>query len=456
MSAGVSRPRWLASWWAVLAAVCGALVALVGAPAAALQMTPREDDSVRLVLFHGEGCPHCAAERAFLADLQQREPRLRVEQYEVWYDETNQQLLVEQSQRLGFEPVGVPVTIIEDRYWIGFDDVIASQIEDAVAVGLSDDPRTAATEDAATSGASDRVLVDVPLVGVLELTSASLLVSTLVIGFVDGVNPCSLWALSVLLAIVLHSGSRRRVVAVGAMFLTITAGMYGLYMVGMYSAQNHLGDLAWVRVGVAALAGVFGVLHLKDFFAFHRGVSLSIPDSRKPGLYTRMRRVSASDVSLPAALAGTALLAAGVSLLETPCTAGLPLLWTGLLAGQGVPPAEAAALFAVYLLVFLLDELLVLTAAVVSMRALKMQERHGRLLELVSGVLMLSLAVTMLAAPQALATLRGTLVVFGAAAAVVVVIWTLGRARGLDTPAHPGKGREPSVAPSGRGDRPSG
>jgi cytochrome c biogenesis protein CcdA/glutaredoxin len=405
--------------------VLGILLALVAVPADAQGVRQGEDATVRLVLFHGEGCPHCASERAFLADLQQREPRVQVEQYEVWYDEANQRLLAEQAQQLGFEPVGVPVTIIGDRYWIGFSDAIALQIEDAVDVGLAD--AEGAGDDA--SGASDPVLVDVPLVGVVELTSASLLVSTLVIGFVDGVNPCSLWALSVLLAIVLHSGSRRRVVAVGTTFLAVTAGVYALYMVGLYTAQTYVADLVWVRVAVAAVAGVVGVLNLKDFFAFHRGVSLSISDARKPGLYARMRRVSASDVSLPAALAGTALLAVGVSLLETPCTAGLPLLWTGLLAGQDVPPAEAVALFAVYMLVFLVDELLVLTAAVVSMRALKMQERHGRLLKLVSGVLMLTLAVAMLAAPQALTSVGGTVVVFGAAATVVAVLWAVDRTR---------------------------
>ena len=423
----MTPPGCEARWAALLAVLCAAVAVLVTLPAAAQQVT---DDTVRLVLFHGEGCPHCAAEREFLTDLQQREPRLQVQEYEVWYDEANRALLAEQAQRLGFEPVGVPVTIIGDRYWVGFSDAIAAQIEDEVAAGL-------AGADAGSGGdqpASDAVLVDVPLVGMVELTSASLLVSTLVVGFVDGVNPCSLWALSVLLAIVLHSGSRRRVLAVGTTFLAVTAGMYALYMLGMYSAQAYVGDLGWVRVAVAVVAVVFGVLHLKDFTALHRGVSLSIPDARKPGLYARMRAVSASDTSLPAALAGTTLLAIGVSLLETPCTAGLPLLWTSLLAARDVPAGEAAALFAVYLLVFLVDELLVLTAAVVSMRALKLQERHGRLLKLVSGVLMLTLAVTMLLAPQALTSVVGTLVVFGAAGAVVTVVWAVDRSRRLSAP----------------------
>ena len=439
----MTPPGCEARWAALLAVLCAAVAVLVSLPAAAQQAT---DDTVRLVLFHGEGCPHCAAEREFLTDLQQREPRLQVLEYEVWYDEANQRLLLEEAQRLGFEPVGVPVTIIGDRYWVGFSDAIAVQIEDEVAAGL-------AGADAGTSRdppAADAVVVDVPIVGVVELTSASLLVSTLVIGFVDGVNPCSLWALSVLLAILLHSGSRRRVLVVGSTFLAVTAGMYAVYLLGMYGAQAWIGDLVWVRLAVAALAAAFGVLHLKDFVAFHRGVSLSIPDGRKPQLYSRMRAVSASETSVLTALVGTALLAVGVSLLETPCTAGLPLLWTGLLAAQDVPAGEAAALFAVYMLVFLLDELLVLTAAVVSMRALKLQERHGRLLKLVSGVLMLTLATVMVLAPQALTSVAGTLAVFAAAAVVVAVAWAVDRSRtgGEPTPTAHGRPSERHQQPS--------
>ena len=70
-----------------------------------------------------------------------------------------------------------------------------------------------------------------------------------------------------------------------------------------------------------------------------------------------MRGVARPDRGLTATLAGTAALAVGVSLLETPCTAGLPLLWTSMLADQAVPTMTAVALFAVYMTVFLIDAL---------------------------------------------------------------------------------------------------
>ena len=203
----------------------------------------------------------------------------------------------------------------------------------------------------------------------------------------DGVNPCSLWVLSVLLAIVLHSGSRGRVILVGSTFLFVTTAMYGLYIVGFYSALDYVGEMAWIRLGLAAIAITFGVLQLKDGLYPGVGPSLSISADRKPGLYKRMRSVAAADRGLPAVIAGTVALAVGVSLLETPCTAGTAAAvdracWPT----QGVSTATAAGLFALYMTVFLLDELIVFGVAVFTLRAAKLQERHGRVLKLIAGI----------------------------------------------------------------------
>jgi cytochrome c biogenesis protein CcdA len=188
--------------------------------------------------------------------------------------------------------------------------------------------------------------------------------------------------------------------------------------------------MTWLRLLVAVIAGTFGVLQFKDGLGISAGPSLSISAERRPGIYARMRRVASPDGALAATVAGTVALAVAVSLLETPCTAGLPLLWTTLLAEQGVAPPQALGLFAVYMLVFLLDELIVFVLAVVTLRATKVQERHGRALKLVAGSVLICLAVTMLVAPTALSTLLGTVVVFGTALAIAAVTYAVTAARG--------------------------
>src|SRR5690606_34171246 len=103
--------------------------------------------------------------------------------------------------------------------------------------------------------------------------------------------------------------------------------------------------------------------------------------SAKPGLVKRMRGAATHRELGPAMLATTGL-AVAVSLLETPCTAGFPVLWTGMLQANGVGPAEAVGLFGAYMAPFLLDEIVVVAVVVATMRAARMQEKHGQLLKL--------------------------------------------------------------------------
>lgn len=428
--AGVATCLALALLGLTALAPLGAAHAADAADSAHAAAADAGSDGVELTLFWGDGCPHCADEKEWLASIEDDYPDLTVTMYEVWYDQANQELLAQTAEEMGFDPGGVPVTIIGDQVWVGWSEAIQEQVEYAIKYKM--------TSAAETSADGKTSTVDVPVVGEVKVSSDSLVFSTLVIGFVDGVNPCSLWVISVLLAIVVRTGSRRRVFAVGLTFLVVTAAMYALYMAGIYSALNVISHLGQVQLLVAVVAGVFGVVSIKDYFAYKQGVSFTIPDSSKPGLYRRMRTVAGEEALLPA-LAATVALAVGVSLLETPCTAGFPVLWTGLLEAQGVTTAQAAGLFALYMLPFLLDELIIFGIAVVTLRGTRMQERHGRLLKLFAGTTMLALAATVLVNPAAMSDPILALAVFAAAFVTAVVVHLVTRAIKGDQGARVGQ-----------------
>jgi cytochrome c biogenesis protein CcdA len=401
-----------------------ALVLIVGlAPPA---IAAEGDAEVELIMFWGVGCPYCAEEWEFLAVLKDDYPDLRVTGYEVRYEPANLDLFIATMTERGLEARSIPTTILGDRVWEGFDVATGDQIRAAVAAAMASAPAPVADDES-----SD--VIRLPLVGAVDVGSSSLVVSTFLIALIDGLNPCSLWALSILLALVLRTASRRRVLAIGGVFLVVTTLLYALYVGGIYGFLSYTAHQTWVRLVMAAVALGFGVINLKDYFWFRKGPSLTIPDERKPWLYRRMRAVAATEKTLPAALAATAVLAVGVSILETPCTAGYPLLWADLVATHDVGLAGAISLFALYMLVFLLDELIVFGVAVFAMRAMKLDERAGRTLKLVGGVLMIALAGTLVFAPDAMTTLGGAMTVFGTALVAIVVIlgtqWAMRRYR---------------------------
>jgi cytochrome c biogenesis protein CcdA len=427
---GSSTPRSKAT---VLALVALLATLLGGVPASAAEAQPADEgEAPTLVLYWGEGCANCEAEKEFLAEFRQSHPDLRVQRYEVSRDSANRERFERHLARLDLEASAVPTTVLGQRVWIGFSEPIEADLRANLRRALAGEqvpagvygqaaPGTCTTDACALEPES---AIDVPVVGRVDLGSHSLVVSTLLIGFVDGINPCSLWVISILLAIVIRTGSRRRVLAIGSVFLLVTATMYALFMAGVYGALSVISHLGAIQAVVAVAAGIVGVVSVKDYFFYKEGLSFTIPDRSKPGIYARMRRVAGERALVPA-LAATAVLAVGVSLLETPCTAGFPVIWTGLLDANDVPLTGAVLLFVLYMIPFLLDELVIFTAAVVTMRTTKLQERHGRVLKLVAGTTMLALAGAMLLAPEVMESVAGAGIVFLAAGVAAALIHLL-------------------------------
>jgi thiol-disulfide isomerase/thioredoxin len=415
---------------------------LIGAEkASAAQAGLQSNDPVYIYLFWGEGCPHCAKAKPFLESLAARDRRIVLRAYEIYYTPANHDVFEALCRAAGFEPQYVPTIIIGTRHWEGYSDQIAQEIRafvdsclfsgcpDAGAGIISPLPTvrpTAAPTVESPPGESvpdsSAEIIRVPLVGKVDLSAQSLTASTVLIALVDGFNPCSLWVLTMLLALTLHTGSRRKVLVIGLIFLTVTAAVYALFITGLFTMFAILSFTGWVQAAVALVALFFGLVNLKDYFWYKEGLSFTISDSDKPGIFQRMRNLMDPDRSFWSLAGGTIVLAGGVSLVEFSCTAGFPVLWTNLLVSQRAGAAVFIPLLLVYLFIYQVDELAIFGAAVYSLRASRLEEKHGRILKLAGGVLMLTLAAVMLIHPSWMNNLASSLLIFGTALLAVLVI----------------------------------
>jgi hypothetical protein len=439
----VRLPRSRSGTWRLLCALVG-LVLLAVASAQGTGAVGPQRFEVPIYFFWGDGCPHCATQKVFLQSLVQTHPYVVVHDYEVYYVPENRPLMEAMAAAFGRQVSGVPMTFIGDEVWVGFSEATGREMRTAVErysnyrapdpVDRVDPelrplfvPESAAPAPPPPPAPSGGRSIDLPFVGTVDLGHHSLWLSTALIALVDGFNPCSLWVLALLLAVVINTRSRRRVLLVGLTFLTVTAAVYALFIAGLFSIFSFIGYLTWIRVLVAMLALGFALINLKDYVAYKRGVSLTIDDAHKPGIYRRIRGVMNAQASLPATIAASAGMALGVTLVELPCTAGLPVLWTTLLTDAGATAATFGVLLGLYMLIYLLDELLVFGAVVVTMRAARIEEREGRVLKLVGGAVMLALALVMLFWPRTLESIGGTLIVFGAAIGGSMLVLVLHR-----------------------------
>jgi cytochrome c biogenesis protein CcdA/thiol-disulfide isomerase/thioredoxin len=421
-------------------ALCCALM-LPGWPAASADPAPGQ--AVMLV-FWAEGCPHCHDQKPFLTALAQAHPSLSIEQFELSGSRRHHALLRDLAEAHGIRDGSVPTVFLGGRAWIGDSPAIRTEVAAAVAACMQtgcEDPRTRLTEPTParmpSAAQSSSATLTLPMLGEFDLAVQPLLLATFLIAFVDGFNPCSLWVLTLLLALVVQARSRARVVLVGVTFLVTTALVYGAFIVGVFGALAYVLYYDWVRVVVALLALAFALINIKDYFWFRRGLSLTIADEHKPWIYRRMRALRDVRLSLPAVLLATVAMALGIALVELPCTAGFPVLWGSLVAAQSPGPGEFAGLLAVYLGVYLSLELVVFAVAVVTLRMGRFGERHGQLLKLVGGAVMLALAAVILLAPGLLNDLQGVLLVFLAAVTGSLLVDVVVRRRDRASPDRP-------------------
>ena len=378
--------------------------------------------------FRADGCPHCEDAGAFFARLAAEEPRLIVRDYEVSRDPENRALFQAALDALGVEEGGVPFIFVGDWATLGYhtDATTGAEIRRQVARCLA-----SSCPDALEALRAGRAPVSLPpreagadvlrlpLIGEVDASSLSLPLLTVTVAALDAFNPCAFFVLLFLLSMMAHQKSRARMLAVGGIFVLFSGLMYFAFMAAWLSLFQLLGQIAWVTLAAGLLAVVVGAANVKDFFLFGRGVSLSIPESKKPDIFRRARAILAAD-NLPAMLMATVFLAVAANFYELLCTAGFPMVYTRLLT-LGEPSAAVRYLYlALYNLVYVLPLAAIVLVFARTLGARKLGEREGRLLKLLSGTMMLELGVLLLVAPEWVSRLG---VAFALLALAVAVTW---------------------------------
>lgn len=368
------------------------------APAASAPRTPAHQAAPgreTLLFFWGEGCARCEQARPFVAKLAAARPRLTIESIEVRHDRDGRARFVETMQRLGAEAAGIPTFVVANEYVVGYIEGTTEQQVTALVDAALDEKAASATPVRDTR-------VTLPWVGEIDAANMSLPAFTLAIGFIDGINPCAIWVLLVLLGILAHVRSTTRLFLVGGTFVIMSGAVYFAFMAAWLGMFELLSFSRTMTMILGALVLVMGLINLKELVWFKQGVSLTIPDKVKPKLYRKMRGI-ANAVSLPATFLGIAALAFFVNLVELGCTLGLPAVYTRVLSLSGrLTSLERYGYLVLYNLAYIVPLTLVVVVYALTLHRWTLSQRGAKLLKGVSGVLLIAFGVLFLIAPQLL------------------------------------------------------
>jgi hypothetical protein len=192
--------------------------------------------------------------------------------------------------------------------------------------------------------------------------------------------------------------NRLRMSAIAGTFVVVEGVAYFIFMAAWLNLFLLIGLSRISEIVIAVIALLAGMINLKDFWLYGRGVSLSIPDAAKPGIYTRMRRILQAQ-NLTGALIGTVLLGVLVQIVEFMCTSGFPALYTRILTLKQLDSTSYYSYLLLYNLAYMFDDVIILAIGVITLSQRRLQEREGRWLKLTSGLVMVGLGVYLILAP---------------------------------------------------------
>lgn len=365
-------------------------------------------------VFWHDGCPHCAKLLAFLDRAQAEDATLRVHRYHV-DTRAGQRLFVATAQALGATPNAVPFTVVGSDSFTGYYDdastgeAILATVQRCRSTGCPDTvlavqrgTLAGGTATGTATGNAHRALpetLQLPLIGEIHTAQLSLPLLTVTLAAIDGFNPCAMWALVFLLGLLVGLKDRRRMWLLGGTFVVTSALVYFLFMTAWLNLVLFIGAVGWLRVaiGLLALAGGSWYLYERKTRRDETCQVSAVPARRR--VLDGLRALSQRE-QLTFALLGIMALAFVVNLIELVCSAGIPAVYTQVLAMTPMSTAQHYGYLALYILVFMLDDLFVLAAALFTLQVTGISGRYTHAATLVGAVVLLTLGLVMIFRPQ--------------------------------------------------------
>lgn len=378
---------------------------------------------VNAYFFYGDGCPHCAEERQYLFHVLKSEyPDLQVYEYEIYNNKNNAILLQKIAEKLNIRVDGVPFLVIGDKHFVGYANGISSQIikqrvsecsitkcPDSIAsilgVEIPEKIQQVPIINEQAKNAQEPInqenkkIIKLPLLGEVNTLSFSLPILTIIMGALDGFNPCAMWTLLFLISLLLGMKNRKRMWLLGIVFIVTSASVYFVFMSAWLNLILFLGFVVWIRmlIGILALAG--GSYSIKEFI-FNKNSGCKVTGNEQRQKTFEKLKLAVQQNSLLLALGGIVVLAFAVNLVELICSAGLPAIYTQVLALNKMAGWHYYLYILLYIFFFMLDDLLIFFVAMITLEMTGITTKYAKASRLIGGLVMLAIGFMLIFKPE--------------------------------------------------------
>ncbi len=385
-------------------AVIAALVMVFGSPfqQTAAPSAPTGPTQLEVHFFYHSGCEHCRDQEPFNEEM-----ALKYENvffvYHDGADPSQYAALLEliKDTNLTEQDLDFPVTIVGHRAFAGWISAevsgppIEQAIIDCLAGNCGGETQPSQPEQEVPTE------ITVPLFGTLRIADYSIPALSVILGLVDGFNPCAMWVLVYLISMLFVLQDRRKAWLMVGSFVAASGILYYLFMTAWLNAFLLIGYSQPVTVLIGAIALGAGIFNLRDYIQSGGEIVCQVmdDDSRKSTM-SRIQALATSPLSVASVFAMIAL-AFIVNSIEFVCSAALPAIFTRVLTMAALGTVQYYFYILVYVFFFMLDDLVIFSAAAFAMNT-GLGQRYAKYSKIIGGVILLILGVLLLLAPQLL------------------------------------------------------
>jgi glutaredoxin len=365
-------------------------------------------EEVNLYLFSSDSCPHCRAEKKFLNSISDKYPELEIYDFEI-SNRANAQALQTVAQSLGKDVRGVPFTIIGVFSFSGFgksaEPLIEEQIRECITNGCEDKVWNILNLGEIFDEKGEEIEKEIPeeekfslpVVGDFGAKDISLPLLAVVIGFLDGFNPCAMWVLLFLITMLIGMENKKRRWILGIAFIAASAVVYFAFMSLWLNIILFLGFILAIRIIIGLVALIGGAYSLKK--GFEPPVCKVSSGKRQQKILDKIKNIVKKE-SFWLALIGIILLAFAVNLIELICSAGFPAVFTQVLAINNLSFIQYYGYILLYIFFFMLDDLVVFALAMKTLEVTGLTTKYTKITRIVGGLIMIILGILLIFKPE--------------------------------------------------------
>lgn len=377
-----------------------------------------EAKEVNLYLFYGEECPHCEREQQYLEELKEYYD-FNIVKYETWHNEENAELMASVKSKLNIDNPYVPFTVIDNLGLTGFNDNTKAEIESRIKYCLknkcndimnetcddsdqiNDNNQTNDNEQPKEEEPCSQDKFTLPVLGEIHAKDVSLPIVAIVIGFIDGFNPCAMWILIFLISFLISTGNEKKMKILGTTFLATSGIIYFLFMMAWINITAKMTQIIMLRNIIAVIAIIAGAWNLKNYLKERKkdsGCSVTNKEERSKIIEKIKKYVTENNIAL--AMLGIMALAISVNVIELACSAGLPLLFTQILTINNLNSLEYFIYVLIYIIFFLIDDIVIFLIAVKTAKVTGISNKYTRYSHLIGGLIMIIIGALLIFKPE--------------------------------------------------------